>query len=111
MTFYLIQFVPVPVRGERVNVAVVLWSSTEGRWFVLGPGPALDERLKSFRAREEACAQVTAFLTELAASPDFQSGMQLLTVTDPHYRVQEHRLSTRIEVTPGLQAAYQSLVA
>src|SRR5438128_2215416 len=109
--YHLIRYIPDPVRGEAINIAVVAFVDGQQRVMAL----SIDDLTKrSHRiAPHVDPTNARAFVAELtAAARDEPAVRQLLAVFDPHFRVEEpRRLSATVDVERTLATAYGELVA
>jgi hypothetical protein len=109
--YHLIRYIPDPVRGEMVNIAIVALVDDSARVMAL---PAVDIVKRAFRiAPHVDAANAVAFVAELSSSSGNVAAVrQLLDVFDPHYRIEEpRRLSSSVELEATLASAFRELVA
>jgi len=109
--YHLIRYIPDPVRGEMVNVALV--ALVDGQALVMALSANEIVKRAARIAPHVDASNGVAFAAELAASSKNASAVvQLLDVFDPHFRVEEgRRLSSTVDVEATLATAFRDLIA
>lgn len=88
-TYRILQWIPDPLRDERINVGMIYTSDHgEREVWVLDS----DEfALVAIRAPRSSAEAARGYLDELRQAKDQESVQQLLGVFDPHYRIGDLR--------------------
>ena len=109
--YHLIRYIPDPLRGEMVNIALVALVDGHARVMAL---PATEVTMRAFRiAPHVETSNAVAFVNELVAvAGDITAVGQLLEVFDTHFRIEEpRRLSGSVDIEATLAGAFRELVA
>jgi len=110
-TYHLIRYIPDPVRGEMINIAIVAFADGGARVMAL---PVGEVKSRTFRVAPHVDpTNAIAFVGELTSSAQrVEAVQQLLSVFDPHFRIEEpRRLSASVDLEATLATAYRELVA